>query len=97
MWTEDETFQIHVLRRLGEFEQELVELRKVTWPVCQAQLDAKNSLNNIKEKRKLLRWLDLDAVKELLRRKGLVMGLTRDQVSVELREILVEEPSLAAG
>lgn len=83
-------FQRHVLERLGNLEGEVREMRSVTWPVCQAKLDSRNPLNNIKEKKKLLRWLHLDDVKDLLRRKGKIMGLTRDQVAVELREILVE-------
>ena len=83
-------FQRHVLERLGNLEGEVRELRSVTWPVCQAKLDSRNPLNNIKEKKKLLRWLHLDDVKDLLRRKGKIMGLTRDQVAVQLREILVE-------
>jgi hypothetical protein len=86
-------FHKHVLERLGNLEGELKELRDITWPVCQAKLDDRNPLNNIKEKRKVLRWLHVDDIKDLLRRKGLLMGLTRDQVAVELREILVEEPS----
>jgi hypothetical protein len=88
-------FHKHVLERLGNLENELRELRIVTWPVCQAKLDDKNPLNNIREKRTLLRWLHVSDVKDLLRRKGVLMGLTRDQVSVELREIRVEEPRLA--
>ena len=83
-------FQKHVLERLGNLEGELKELRDVVWPVCQANLDDRTPLNNIKEKRKVLRWLHVDDIKDLLRRKGLLMGLTRDQVAVELREILVE-------
>jgi len=82
-------FQKHILERMGNVENELRELRDVAWPVCQAKLDDKNPLKNLKEKRKLLRWLDIDEIKNLLRRKGLLMGLTRDQVSVELREIMV--------
>jgi len=84
-------FQKHVLERLGNLEGELAELRAIAWPVCQAKLDGRNPLNNIKEKKKLLMWLHLDEIRELLRRKGRLMGLTRDQVAVELREIRVEE------
>ena len=86
-------FHKHVLERLTNVEAELAELREVTWPVCQAQLDAKNNFKNIFQKKKLLRWLDVDEIKRLLVRKGGIMGLTRDQVACELREILVEEPS----
>ena len=82
-------FQKHVLGRLDNLEGELKELRSVTWPVCQAKLDGWDPHNNIKEKRKVLRWLDLDAIKDLLRRKGRIMGLTRDQVAIELREICI--------
>lgn len=84
-----EEFHKHVLERLTNVEAELRELREVTWPVCQAQLDTGNNLNNILKKKSLLRWLDVDEIKRLLMFKGAVMGLTRDQVSCELQEILV--------
>ena len=83
---------VHILERLGNLEGELAELREVTWPVCQGLLDKTNPLNNIKQKRKLLRWLDGDLIRELLLTKARFMGLSRDQVSVELRQVLVEEP-----
>jgi hypothetical protein len=85
-------FQKHVLERLTNVEAELKELRDVTWPVCQAKLDGQNSMNNIFQKKTLLRWLDPDEIRKLLWAKGRLMGLTRDQVSSELREILVVEP-----
>ncbi len=85
-------FHKHVLHRLDNLEGELRELRDVTWPVCQAKLDGQNSMNNIFQKKTLLRWLDPDEIKKLLWAKGRLMGLTRDQVSSELREILVVEP-----
>jgi len=64
----------------------------VTWPVCQARLDSGNNLQNISQKKSLLRWLDPEEIKGLLRRKGLLMNLTRDLVSCELQAILVEAP-----
>ena len=85
-----EEFHKHLLTRLTNVEEELRELREVTWPVCQASLDNGNNLKNISEKKSILRWLDVDEIKSLLRRKGLLMGLSRDQVSCELQEILVE-------
>ena len=85
-------FQKHVLERLTNVEAELRELRDVTWPVCQARLDGQNSMNNIFQKKTLLRWLDPGEIKKLLWAKGRLMGLTRDQVESELREILVVEP-----
>jgi len=87
-----EEFQKHVLERLTNVEAELRELRDVTWPVCQARLDGQNSMNNIFQKKTLLRWLDPGEIKKLLWAKGRLMGLTRDQVESELREILVVEP-----
>ena len=85
-------FQKHVLERLTNVEAELRELRDVTWPVCQAKLDGQNSMNNIFQKKTLLRWLDVDEIRKLLWAKGRLMGLNRDQVASELREILVVEP-----
>lgn len=82
-------FQRHVLKRLTDVEEELRDLREVTWPVCQAQLDGGNNLRNIPEKRRLLKWLDPGEIRQLLRLKGRIMGLTRDQVSCELHEIRV--------
>jgi hypothetical protein len=89
-------FQKHVLERLTNVEAELRELRDVTWPVCQAKLDGQNSMNNIFQKKTLLRWLDPDEIRKLLWAKGRLMGLTRDQVATELREILVVEPLVDA-
>jgi hypothetical protein len=83
-------FHKHVLHRLDNLEGELRELREVTWPVCQAKLDTANNLNNIFKKKTLLRWLGVDEIKKLLASNGFLMGLTRDQVECELREILVE-------
>ena len=82
-------FQKHVLERLTNVEAELKELREVTWPVCQAQLDAGNNLKNIFQKRRLLKWLDPDEVAKLLRIKGVIMGTGRDQVAIELSQIVV--------
>jgi hypothetical protein len=89
-------FQRHVLHRLDNLEGELRELRDVTWPVCQAKLDGQNSMNNIFQKKTLLRWLDVDEIRKLLWSKGRLMGLNRDQVASELREILVVEPLVDA-
>jgi len=90
-------FHKHILERLDNLEGELGELREVTWPVCQGLLDKTNPLNNIKQKRKLLRWLSRDIIGELLRLKAQFMGLSRDQVVVELRQVLVEEPPLVSS
>lgn len=82
-------FQRHVLKRLTDVEEELRELREVTWPVCQAKLDENNNLKNINQKRSLLRWLDRDEVARLLRLKGRIMGTDRELVNMELQQIVV--------
>jgi hypothetical protein len=82
-------FHKHVLHRLDNLEGELRELREVTWPVCQAQLDNGNNLNNLSRKKNLLKWLGVEEVAELLRLKGLVMKLGRETVDIELRQIVV--------
>ena len=84
-----EEFQKHVLERLANVEEELRELRVVTWPVCQAQLDEKNNLKNIFQKRNLLRWLDIEEVTKLLRLKGLIMRTDREMVNMELQQIVI--------
>jgi hypothetical protein len=86
-----EDFQKHILERLTNVEEELRELREVTWPVCQAQLDEKNNLKNIFQKRKLLRWLDLEEVTRLLRLKGLMMKSDREMVNMELKQIVISQ------
>jgi hypothetical protein len=84
-----EEFHKHILERLTNVEEELRELRAVTWPVCQAQLDEKNNLKNIFQKKTLLRWLDLEEVTKLLRLKGQLMKSDREMVDMELRQIVV--------
>jgi len=61
----------------------------VTWPVCQAQLDEKNNLKNIFQKKTLLRWLNIEEVTKLLRLKGQLMKSDREMVDMELRQIVV--------
>ena len=86
-----EEFQKHVLERLANVEEELRELRVVTWPVCQAQLDEKNNLKNIFQKRNLLRWLDIEEVTRLLRLKGVIMKTDREMVNMELSQIVISQ------
>jgi hypothetical protein len=84
-----EEFQKHVLERLTNVEEELRELREVTWPVCQAQLDEKNNLKNIFQKKTLLRWLDIEEISKLLRLKGQIMKTDREMVNMELKQIVI--------
>jgi hypothetical protein len=57
--------------------------------VCQAQLDEKNNLKNIFQKKTLLRWLNIEEVTKLLRLKGQLMKSDREMVDMELRQIVV--------
>lgn len=80
----------NILPRLDNMESELRELREVTWPYCQAQRDRNSVFHNMKEKRTLLRWLDVDEIRKLLRRKAWWMGVSPTLIDAELKEILVD-------
>ena len=81
-----------VFKRLDNLEAELSELREATWPVCQALRDQKSQLQNIREKRRFFKFLDLDVVRRLLVLKGEFMGRCPALNVEELRQVLVEEP-----
>jgi len=87
----------HVLERLDNLEAELSELREVTWPVCQGIIDERNGqFENIKQKRRFFRCLDIDEIKKLLNFKSKFMGTSRDLVHEELRQVLVETPQVSS-
>jgi hypothetical protein len=86
-----------VFQRLDNLEAELSELRDVTWPVCQGLKDQKSQFENIKEKRRFFRFLDIDAVRKLLRLKGEFMGKYPALDVEELRQVLVEAPRVVSG
>jgi len=80
----------NILPRLDNVEAQLKELREVTWPYVQAKRD-RLGYDTRKEQRKLLRWLDLDEVRLLLRRKMYWLHIYEDEaVEHELKTILVE-------
>ena len=86
-------FERHVLERLTEVEEGLRELRGVSWPVCQGLVEKESGpFSTIKEKRGFFRFLDIDEVKKLLKKKALFTGTFQDSVAEELRQVLVEEP-----
>jgi hypothetical protein len=60
-----------VLPRLDRLEEEMRELRRVTWPVCQS-LREKSQLTDIRNKKRFLSILDEEEVKVLLREKASV-------------------------
>jgi hypothetical protein len=86
-----------VFRRLDNLESELSELREATWPVCQGLKDQRSQMENIQEKRRFFKFLNQDAIRRLLRLKGEFMGKYPALNVEELRQVLVEEPRVAAG
>jgi hypothetical protein len=85
----------HVFSRLDNLEAELAELREVTWPVCQGMVDKQTGpFQNMKEKRRFFKFLDVDEIRKLLRSKAKFMGISPEIVYEELRQVRVEEPPL---
>ncbi len=83
----------HVFSRLDNLEAELAELREVTWPVCQGMVDKQTGpFQNMKEKRRFFKFLDVDEIRKLLRSKAKFMGISPEIVYEELRQVRVEEP-----
>jgi hypothetical protein len=81
----------HVLPRLDNVECQLTELREVTWPYVQAKRDLealKYGVSTHREKMAVLRWLDIDEIRKLLRKKAYWMASTHS-IETELSEILV--------
>jgi len=86
-------FERHVFERLTEVEEGLSELRGVTWPVCQGIIDKDTGpFQNMKDKRRFFRFLDLEEIKRLLKRKARFMGMYPDVAVEELRQVRVEVP-----
>lgn len=92
MWDNEGTRLLRevILPRLDAYEVELAELRSVTWPVCQGLLDEKMPFRNIPQKRKFLKWLDLEEIKALLRRKARWCNIDATSCEEELRMITVQ-------
>ena len=61
----------HILPRLTQLEEELRELRLVTWPVCQS-LRETSQLTDTRNKKRFLCLLDDDEVQLLLHEKAAV-------------------------
>jgi hypothetical protein len=86
-------FERHVFRRLDNLEAELNELREVTWPVCQGMLDTRaGTFAYMKDKRRFFKFLHVDDIRKLLRRKAWFTGTSQDLVGEELRQVRVEAP-----
>lgn len=91
----DENFR-HIFSRLDNLEAELAELREVTWPVCQGTIDKRTGpFQNMNQKRRFFKFLDLDEIRKLLRAKAVFMGISPEIIHEELRQVRVEVPRLA--
>lgn len=82
----------HILTRLTEVEEQLHELREVTWPVCQGLLDKDGPFSNRQQKRRFFKFLERGEATILTRLKEAFMGRSQDLVVAELQWVLVEEP-----
>jgi len=87
-----EEFHRHVLERLTNVEEELRELREITWPVCQGFLDKDGPFSNKKQKRSFFRFLKEEEARGLTRLKELFMGRSPSLIDAELQWVLVETP-----
>jgi hypothetical protein len=91
MWDNEGTRLLRevILPRLDAHENELRELRSVTWPVCQGILDKQMPFRNIDKKRRFLRWLDVDEIRRLIGLKSRYCGTDEVSSEEELRMITV--------
>jgi hypothetical protein len=82
----------NILPRLDALDADMYELRRVTWPVCQGQRDATmgGPFTNLSAKARFFKFLHIDDIRELLRRKAIYMGIfTPTIVEEELSQIFV--------
>jgi hypothetical protein len=85
----------HVFTRLDNLEAGLSELREITWPVCQGLVDKRTGpFQNMEQKRRFFKFIDVDEIRKLLRSKAVFMGICQDLVYEELRQVRVERPRL---
>jgi len=86
-------FEQHVFRRLDNLEAELIELREVTWPVCQGLVEERTgSFQIINAKRRFFKFMHVDDIMKLLKAKARFMRTSPDLVYEELRQVRVEVP-----
>jgi len=82
----------NILPRLDALDADLYELRRVTWPVCQAQRDLAmgGPFTNLSAKARFFKFLHIDDIRELLRRKAMCMGIFSPIiVEEELSQIVI--------
>ena len=73
----------NIIPRLTDLEVEIRALRRVTWPVCQSQLEVDGPFQGLVEKKKFFLNLYEDEVYELLKLKARVKGGPVDQVLLD--------------
>jgi hypothetical protein len=73
----------NIIPRLTDLEVEIKSLRRVTWPVCQAQLEPDGPFQGLVEKKKFFLNLYEDEVYELLKLKARLTGGVIDQVLLD--------------
>lgn len=99
MWDNEGTKLLRevILPRLDAHEAELYELRRVTWPVCQALKDSNQVVNgsmpfkNISDKRRFFRFMDIDEIRKLLGLKAKLARIDDVSLNEELRMITVQK------
>jgi len=81
----------HILPRLTQLEQEVLFLRRVTWPVCQAIRET-SQLDDIQIKRIFAMCLrDHDEMKYLLNEKNYLSQKYGTQVTMSSANLIAEE------
>jgi len=83
----------NLLPRITQLEQELCELRWVTWPVCQSLREV-SQLNDLKTKQRFLSLLDYDVAMRLLHEKAI---FSTKEVKTSTFQFLVEEEKRILG
>ena len=73
----------NIIPRLTDLEVEIKSLRRVTWPVCQSQLEPDGPFQGLHEKKKFFLNLYEDEVYELFKLKASIKGLPFDQVLLD--------------
>lgn len=71
----------NIIPRLTDLEIELKALRRITWPVCQSQVEVNGPFQCIAEKKRFFMNLYEDEVYELLKLKARLKGF--DQVLLD--------------
>ena len=73
----------NIIPRLTDLEVEIQALRRVTWPVCQSQLESDGPFQSLTEKKRFFRGLYEDEVYELLKLKARLKGGPVDPVLLD--------------